>query len=58
MGEGQGGVGLCFSAVYLKMIRKRTDDKCWFCQCSAKMTRSHVLLHCRDEKPVSMRVEA
>jgi len=40
------------SAVYLKMIRKRTDDKCWFCRCSVKMTRSHIL-HCPNEKLVS-----
>jgi len=33
------------SAVYLKRIRKRADDNCWFCQGSAKMTCSHVLLH-------------
>jgi len=34
------------SATYLKMIRKRADDKCWFFKRSVKMTRSHVLLHC------------
>jgi hypothetical protein len=33
-------------AVYLKRIRKAADDKCWFCQGPAGMTRSHVLLHC------------
>jgi hypothetical protein len=33
------------SAVYLKRIRKMAEDKCWFCQSSARMTRSHVLLH-------------
>jgi hypothetical protein len=22
------------------------EDKCWLCQTSARMTRSHVLLHC------------
>jgi hypothetical protein len=38
------------SAVYLKRIHKRADDKCWFCQGPARMTRSHVLLHCSAEK--------
>jgi len=45
------------SATYLKMIRKRTDDKCWFCKRSVKMTRSHVLLHCPNEKLVAAREE-
>jgi hypothetical protein len=44
--------------VYLKMIRKRTDDKCWFCQGAAKMNRSHVLLHCRNPRLVAARTEA
>jgi len=47
------------SAVYLKRIRKRADDNCWFCQGPAKMTRSHVLiLHCPSEKLQSARMEA
>jgi len=46
------------SAVYLHRIRKRADDKCWFCQVSAKMTRSHVLLHCRNLKLVAAGLEA
>ena len=48
------------SAVYLERIRKpgRTDDHCWFCQDSAKMARSHVLLHCRNSKLAAARVEA
>jgi len=46
------------SAVYLHRIRKRTDDKCWFCQDSIKITRSHVLLHCRNPKLVAARLEA
>jgi hypothetical protein len=37
-------------AVYLKRIRKMVDDKCWLCQGSARMTRSHVLLHCPNER--------
>jgi hypothetical protein len=31
------------SAVYLKRIRKRQDDKCWFCTGPAQMSRFHVL---------------
>jgi hypothetical protein len=38
------------SAVYLKRIRKMAEDKSWFCQTSAHMTRSHVLLHCPNTK--------
>jgi hypothetical protein len=39
------------TATYLKRIRKRADDKCWFCSgsVSARMTRSDVLLHCPNE---------
>jgi hypothetical protein len=40
------------------MIRKRTDDKCWFCRHSVRMTHSHVLLHCPNKKLVSARAEA
>ena len=46
------------SAVYLHRIRKRDDDPCWFCKGSARMTRSHVLLHCKDPKLVAARSEA
>ena len=46
------------SAEYLHRIRKRDDDSCWFCKGSAKMTRSHVLLHCKDPKLVAARSEA
>jgi len=46
------------SAVYLKRIQKRADGNCWFCQGPAKMTRSHVPLHCLSEKLWSARVEA
>jgi len=46
------------SAVYLKRIRKRAEDDCWCCQGPAKMTRSHVLLHCPSEKLQSARREA
>jgi hypothetical protein len=39
------------SAVYLKRIKKRRrEDKCWFCCGQSRMTRSHVLLHCRSDK--------
>jgi hypothetical protein len=42
------------SAVYLKRIRKRTSDHCWFCNNkNRKMTRSHVLLHCPEESLVA-----
>jgi hypothetical protein len=34
------------SAVYLRRIKKRREDKCWFCKGGAKMTRSHALLYC------------
>jgi hypothetical protein len=44
--------------VYLKRIRKMADDKCWFCQSSARMTRSHVLLHCPNAKLRVARMEA
>jgi len=43
--------------VYLKRIRKRQDDTCWFCH-GPKMTRSHVLLHCRGGRVGGARVEA
>jgi hypothetical protein len=46
------------SAVYLKRIRKMADDKCWFCQSSARMTRSHILLHCPNAKLQGARMEA
>jgi hypothetical protein len=46
------------SAVYLKRIRKMTDDRCWFCQSSTRMTRSHVLLHCPNVKLRAARMEA
>jgi hypothetical protein len=35
-----------------------TDDKCWFFQSSARMTRSHVLLHCSNAKLRAARTEA
>ena len=48
------------SAVYLKRIRKPgyLTDVCWFCSTSAKMSRSHVLLHCKNPKLVAARREA
>jgi hypothetical protein len=50
------------SAVYLKRIRKRSDDKCWFCKdldrAVHKMTRSHVLLNCRNHQLAAARAEA
>ena len=46
------------SAVYLKRIRKRRDDGCWFCEKGARMTRSHALLHCPNATLAVARVEA
>jgi len=45
------------SAVFLKRIRKRADNKCWFCK-GPKMTRSHVLLHCANARLCAAREEA
>jgi hypothetical protein len=45
------------SAVYLKRIRKRTSDLCWFCK-EARMTRSHALLQCPNATLAAARVEA
>jgi hypothetical protein len=41
----------------LKRTRKRADDKCWFCNGSVRMTHSHVLLHCPNERLRAARVE-
>ena len=48
------------SSVYLHRIRKPgyPDGNCWFCDGAAKMTRSHVLLHCKNPKPRTARLEA
>ena len=48
------------SAVYLKRIRKPgyLTDECWFCNTSAKMSRSHTLLHCKNPKLATARREA
>ena len=48
------------SAVYLKRIRKTgyLTDQCWFCNTSTRMSRSHVLLHCKNPKLVAARREA
>jgi len=42
------------SAEYLKRIK---DDKCWFCRGTARMSRSHMLLHCPDASLASARAE-
>jgi hypothetical protein len=34
------------------------DDKCWFCQGSARITHSHVLLHCPNARLRAARTEA
>jgi hypothetical protein len=46
------------SAVYLKRIRKRAKDKCWFSQTFTRITRSIVLLHCPNPKLRAARTEA
>jgi hypothetical protein len=46
------------SAIYLKRIKKRTNDDCWFCKGSAAMTRSHALLHCPSARMSAARMEA
>jgi hypothetical protein len=46
------------SAVYLKRIRKRADDGCWFCPRQNRLTRSDVLLHCPNTKLRAARKEA
>ena len=45
------------SAVFLKRIKKRRDDKCWFYH-GPRMSRSHVLLHCSNAKLRAAREEA
>jgi hypothetical protein len=48
--------------VHLRRVRKRADDKCWFCKdhdrATHKMTRSHVLLNCRNPRLAAARAEA
>jgi hypothetical protein len=34
------------------------EDKCWLCQTSARMTRSHALLHCPSAKLRAARAKA
>lgn len=46
------------SVVYLKRIRKQRDDRCWICRSLVRMTRSHVLLHGRNERLVAARTAA
>ena len=43
--------------MYLRRIRKPgyLNDNCWFCDGAAKMTRSHVLLHCKNPKLTAAR---
>jgi hypothetical protein len=52
------GTGHWRSAIYLKRIKKRTDDGFWFCKGGAAMTRSHVLLHCSSARMNAARMEA
>jgi hypothetical protein len=46
------------SAANLKRIKKRRDDKCWFCRGWNRMARSHVLLHCSNVRIRAAREEA
>ena len=48
------------SVVYLNRIRTpgHPEDECWFCNGPAKMTRSHVQLHCRNPKRSAARLGA
>jgi hypothetical protein len=46
------------SAVYLRRTKKRKDDRCWFCEGGARMTRSHALLHCPNATLAAAGVEA
>lgn len=38
------------SAEFLKRIKKRGDDRCWFCRSGNRITGFHVLLHCPGAK--------
>jgi hypothetical protein len=42
------------STVYLKRIRKRNDDRCWYCH---KNGQKMTLLHCTNARLVSARQE-
>ena len=42
----------------MKRIRRRIDDKCWFCRGQAKITHPYVLLHCLNARLSATRVEA
>jgi hypothetical protein len=46
------------SAVYLKGIKRHREDRCWFCRDQHRMTRSHVLLHCHNDKIRAAREKA
>jgi hypothetical protein len=46
------------SVVYHRRVKKRRDDKCWFCKGGAKTTISHTLLHCPNATLAAARVEA
>jgi len=46
------------SAVFLKRVKKRQDEACWFCEGGARMTRFHALLHCPNATLAAARVEA
>jgi hypothetical protein len=57
-GRGQIRTGHWRPAIYLKRIKKRADNNCWFCEGRAIMTRSRVLLHCPSARLSAARTEA
>ena len=48
------------SAIYLKRFSKRATDRHWHCpaDCTRRMTRSHVPLHCSNARIVAARQQA
>jgi hypothetical protein len=45
------------SAVYLKRVHKMAEVKCWFCRPTARVARSHVLLHCPNARLRAVRAK-
>jgi hypothetical protein len=44
--------------VYIQRIHKMAEDKCWFCQSLARMSRSHAFLHRPNAELRAVRNEA
>jgi len=57
-GLGKECTGHWRSAEHPKRICKRQDDKCWFCRDNVRMSRSHTLLHCSNERLKATRADA